>query len=102
MQFRSNCATGGTTDESIPGIGNTDFFENFQTPSGAQTSGGTGGTFQEGKAATAWSWPLISIQCQGSECEWSYTSSTPYAFMKLRELLYIQLTPIITGVLLSP
>jgi len=35
-QSRSNWATDGTTDESIPSICKRVFSENFQTPSGAQ------------------------------------------------------------------
>jgi len=29
---------------------------------------GTRGSFPEGNAAGAWSWPLKSIKCRGSEC----------------------------------
>jgi hypothetical protein len=41
---------------------------------------GTRGPFPTVKAVWSWSWPLISIYCQGQEW-WSNVNAPPYFFM---------------------
>jgi hypothetical protein len=62
------------------GTGNFSLHHRVQNGSGAYPASypmGTRGSFPGGKAAGAWSWPLVPR----SKNEWNYTSTPEYAFM---------------------
>jgi hypothetical protein len=72
-------------DHSLPHVQAYEYTSNFLTPyhsSGAHRAShrmGDLGSFSEGKAAGAWSWPLSSNYCRGKENVDLYFHS-PYAF----------------------
>jgi hypothetical protein len=78
-------AMGWTAWVQFPAVQDFSLLHSVQTDSWANPAYypmGTGASFPGGKAAGAWSWPLIYIYCRRQE-RWSYTSAPTYVFMAL-------------------
>ena len=77
--------------------GSPDFsiLRSIQTGSGGNPASypmGTQNSYLMGRAASAWSWPLTSIKCQGQE--WcSYISTPPYMSLAWCFIAFVSLIP---------